>query len=201
MAFSRSVQCGNLHTNCGWSKSPRVAIPVVMIKKRYKVPSRTERYECRTRDAGYRRQKLDAIAQLEIAAKIRNTRVFDKVFDSIDWGKRTPSEFVRVIDLALRIGAYTTARRVSQMGLARYPRDERIQKYHTILAEPSVTQRAVPFDPSIRANRDWLKVHRDKYRGKWIGLQNGNLLRSADSIDELMHGMDSSRDVLITRVY
>lgn len=174
----------------------------LMIKKRHKVPSRAERYEHRiSRDVRHKERKIDALVQLEIATKIRNTRVFDRVFDAIDWEKRTPSEFIRVIDLALRIGAYTTARRVSQMGQARYPRDERIQKYHTVLAEPSVSQRSVPFDSSIRTNRDWLKVHRDEYRGKWIGLQNGNLLRSADSIDELMNAMVSSRDVLITRVY
>jgi hypothetical protein len=197
----RVVSCGNLYTDRKWLSNigvrvrPRITIkhkarPELGSYRDYLVPSGPEG----------KHYVNDTIAQLEVTASVRNARAFENILESINWENRSASEFNRVIDLALRMGAYTSARRISRMGQARYPQDDRIRKYYTILAEPVVTQRAVPFNPSIRANRDWLKAHRDEYRGKWIGLQNGNLLSSADSIDELIASIGEGRGVLITRV-
>ncbi len=193
---ARITKCGNFYTT-GHRWSARIGVPRITLKHR--LCSESERY----RDyviPGESQKKYDPISQLEVAVSIRNARAFENILESINWENRSASEFNRVIDLALRMGAYKSARRISRMGQARYPQDDRIQKYHTVLAEPAVTQRAVPFNPSIRANRDWLRAHRDEYRGKWIGLQNGNLLSSADSIDELIASIGEGQGVLITRV-
>lgn len=195
------TRCGAFYTtgrqwsvNIGARVRPRIT-------RKHGLCPKEERYRDYTRPGESQKKEYDTIAQLDVAASIRNGPVFEKLLEVITWENRSASEISHVIDLALRMGAYSSAREVSQIGLSRYPQDDRIQKYHSILAEPVVTQRAVPFDPSIRANRDWLKTHRDEYRGRWIGLRNGSLVASAGTIDELMNSMESSRDLLITRVY
>jgi hypothetical protein len=99
------------------------------------------------------------------------------------------------------MGAYTVARRIAVLGQQYYPDDEEIQKYAIITAPPTVISQRVPFDPSIRANRDWLKTHRDEYRGKRLGLKSGELVGSADPVNKLMELVCDDKDVLITRVY
>lgn len=197
---ARMTRCGAFYTtgrqwsvNIGARVRPRIT-------RKHGLCPKEERYRDYTIPGESQKKEYDTIAQLEVAASIRNAPVFEKLLEGITRENRSASEINHVIDLALRMGAYTSARRISQMGQARYPQDDKIQKYYAILAEPVVTQRAVPFNPSIRANRDWLKAHRDEYRGKWIGLQNGNLLGSADSIDELIASIGEGRGVLITRV-
>jgi hypothetical protein len=51
------------------------------------------------------------------------------------------------------------------------------------------------------ANRQWLKEHRAKYRGKWVALQKGHLLAEAPSANELIQKLDSIQHVLLTAVY
>jgi hypothetical protein len=143
----------------------------------------------------------DDIAQLELTASTRDARAFEKTLEAINWQDRLSSDFIRAIQLALRMGAYTGARRIADLGRKCYPNNEEIRKYAIITAPPTVTSQRVRFDPSIRANRDWLKTHGDEYRGKWLGLRSGELVGSADSVDGLMELVGDDKDVLITRVY
>jgi hypothetical protein len=148
------------------------------------------------------RYAIDDIAHLEVTALVGNTRAFENVLDNIKWLNRPASDFIRVIDLALQIGAYTSARRIVELALGHHlPQDETLQRYSAVLAAPVVTQRAVQFDPSIRANRDWLRAHGDEYRGKWIGLRNGDLVGAADSYDTLINMVGDDRNILVTQVY
>lgn len=195
------TRCGAFYTtgrqwsvNIGARVRPRIT-------RKHGLCPKEERYRNYTRPGESQKKEYDTIAQLEVAASIRNAPVFEKLLEGITWEKRTASDFSRVIDLSLKMGAYRSARQIAERGHSDYPQDSRLQKYSTILAEPVVVQRAVPFNPSIRANRDWLKAHRNEYQGKWVGLRSGNLLGSASSIDELVNSLDGSRDILITRVY
>jgi hypothetical protein len=143
----------------------------------------------------------DEFTRLEKAALKQDARTFEEVLSSITWKTRPSSDFLRAIHLALAIGAYTAVQRVSALGEEHYPNDEQIQKYARVLAPPRVTRRKVSSDPTIRANRDWLMAHGDEYRGKWVGLRNGELLDSDDSFDELITRIGNAKDVLITTVF
>jgi hypothetical protein len=196
MGTRTAISCGNLYAGRGWLAARGVsARPRITIRHKGR-PGIA--YRVKAADS---HNPASIISQLELAVSVRNARVFEKLLQDITWEHRSASEFNRTVDLALRMGAYSDARRIAQIGQVQYPQDDKLQRYCSILAEPVVTRREVPFDPSIRANRDWLRTHRNEYQGKWIGLQNGNLVGSADSIDELMNSLESNRGVLVTRVY
>jgi hypothetical protein len=143
----------------------------------------------------------DELARLEKAASKQDAHTFENILESLRWTSRIPSDFIRAINLALGIGAYTAAQRVSGLGKDHHPDDPQIQKYAHVLAPPKITRKKVEYDPTIRANRNWLMAHGDEYRSKWVALHNGELLDSADSFDELIERVGNSKDILITTVF
>lgn len=50
-------------------------------------------------------------------------------------------------------------------------------------------------------NRRWLAQHRHQYRGRWVALQDGQLVTDAASVQELIQTLDSTENLLITAVY
>ena len=140
------------------------------------------------------------IETLEAAAESANEGDFVSAVRSIDWQSRPPGDFLRATRLALEAGAYAVARDISALGAQRFPSEARLQEYARTLAPPKVIERKVSRAPGIRANRDWLKAHADKYRGKWIMLRTGVLVSAADSFDDLTRNQVTTNDILITKV-
>lgn len=143
----------------------------------------------------------DVFEEMESAVAAGNAPAFAGLLQSIDWPSRPPVDFLRATKLALEVGAYTIARHLANQGLERHPHNPDIQKYAAALELPKITRRKASFDPTIKANRDWLAEHGDQYRGRWVGLRNGELLGSADSFDELVKQIGNPNDVLVTTVY
>ena len=53
------------------------------------------------------------------------------------------------------------------------------------------------------ANVDWLKTHKNQYKGKWVAIKDGNLLEAADSYEELVArvGNIKGTGILTTKLY
>ena len=143
----------------------------------------------------------DGLTRLERAASARDARAFERILRSISWETRPRSDFLGAIRLGLGIGAYAAVQRVACLGKEHHPDDEQLQRFARVLAPPTVTRRKASSDPTIRANRDWLMSHADEYRGKWVGLMNGELLDYDDSYDELIARVGAAEDILITTVF
>ena len=138
---------------------------------------------------------------LEEAASSRNARTFERIFSSIDWTARPTADFIFVINRALSIGAFEIATRASAIAKEHHPDDVEIGKYAYVLAPPKVTRRHRDPDPSIRANRDWLKNHSDQYYGKWVALRDGELLDADESFHGLIARIGDVKGVLVTTVF
>lgn len=191
---------GRLYTK-EWLMGGRVSAPTG-ITKRHKINPYLEKYlKPDVPSPICVELEEDEFTRLERAALSQDARTFENILESLNWEMRTPSDFLCAIHWALGIGAYAAAQRVSALGKDYHPDDPQIQKYAHILAPPKVTHRRVEFDPTIRANRDWLMAHGDEYRGKWVALSNGELLDSADSFDELIKRVGNSENILITTVF
>jgi hypothetical protein len=143
----------------------------------------------------------DVFTRLAKTVSVKDARTFEKILNLINWKTRPSSDFLRAIHLALSIGAYTAVQHISALGKEYHPDDEQIQKYAHVLAPPRVTRKKVSPDPTIRANRDWLMAYGDEYRGKWVGLRNGELLDSDDSFEELVKRVGNEKDILMTTVF
>jgi hypothetical protein len=119
----------------------------------------------------------------------------------IDWTNRPPKDFILGTRLALAAGAHLTARALATQGAERYPDYAELQNYARILAPPKVIRSELPPDPSIRADRDWLITHGDKYQGQWVALHRGKLLASASTLEALTKQVPVKRGILFTKVF
>ncbi len=140
------------------------------------------------------------VRRLEDAAKNGDERAFLLAFKGTEWEDKSPEDFVYATKLALKAGAHLAAREISKEALVRYPDNRTIQKYARGLAAPRIISRHLPANPSLRANREWLKDHSKEYCGRWVAVRNGELLASASSLAELNNQVLDKENTLFTRV-
>lgn len=125
---------------------------------------------------------------------------FIEVANSISWVNRPASDLLRGIQLAFQAGAHIYARRLTIIGRERYPENRDLQKYATVLAPVDVIERNLPPDPSLKDNRDWLKAHKDEYKGQWVALQQGKLIGASPSLKDLKSTINQTEDILFAKV-
>lgn len=140
------------------------------------------------------------LSKLENLAQAGNERAFLAVLKEVEWENRPAKDFICTIKLALRAGAHLAARQVSSDGLKHYPDDPDMQKYARGLAPPEVISRDLPPNPTLAANREWLKTHSNMYRGQWVAVRNGNLLGASSSLKELTTQFPERENTLFTKV-
>jgi hypothetical protein len=87
-------------------------------------------------------------------------------------------------------------------GGARFPDHAEMVKHARVLAPVKTIRTGLPPQPEIAANMRWLKAHRDVYRGKWVAIQNGELLAAEVSFQQLKQivGNTKNTGILVTKV-
>ena len=119
-----------------------------------------------------------------------------------DISTSTPDDLMRAIRQALEAGEAGQARQLALEGAQRYPTHADLQRYAWVLAPP--TTRVVPASPashaSVKANGVWLHAHRTAYRGRWVALRDGALVRAADSFEALVADLGDTTGLLLTKV-
>ncbi len=142
----------------------------------------------------------NGIRVLEDAAAREDVIAFGRAEETMDWTGHPPEDFIHAINLALRVGAFMVARRISEKGARLYPHDETVQLHARVLAPPKILRADLPPDPGAKANIDWLKQHSFEYRGRWIALKDGYLLDSDDSFEKLIARWPARSGILLTRI-
>ncbi len=103
----------------------------------------------------------------------------------LDEQNPTPETFIEEIRRIMNSGTLRGAREVAEQGLALFPDHPELQRLHYALRPFEV--RSVPgpnsFDPT--PNYEWLKKNWEVYRGKWVGLDRGQLVAAAESFEEV----------------
>lgn len=93
---------------------------------------------------------------------------------------RTPETFLAEIQRIINSGTLRGAREVAEQGLVLFPDHLKLRQAHYAL-RPLKTQ-TIPYtysDP--QPSYDWLKKNAAAYRGKWVGLDNGELVAASKS--------------------
>ena len=139
------------------------------------------------------------MAALDQAAGAGDEGAFLEAARSIQWETCPPEDFLRAIQFAFAAGAHLYARILATRGAQLYPQHQELQKYARILAPPKVIARNLPPDPTLRANRAWLKAHWGEYKGQWVALKNGDLLGTAPTLNELTNRIGQTEGILFTR--
>ena len=140
------------------------------------------------------------MALLEEVAEAEEEAALLSIGKAVDWSERSAEDFVLGIKLALKAGVFLLARELASEGAKRHPEHEELQKSARVLAPPKVIRSDLPPAPSVKANREWLKAHAKNYRGRWVALRNGELVRVANSFDELLEQVDDTQGILLTKV-
>ena len=146
-------------------------------------------------------KSTDGMAGLKAAAHAGDELAFLDARRAMDWNKRSAKDFSQAVRWALEAGAYRAATLLATEGAERFPQHAELAKMARILAPPKVIRSDLPPDPSIAANMDWLRAHRDEYRGQWVALRAGVLLGTGNSFGELADRIGDIKGVLITMVY
>jgi hypothetical protein len=139
------------------------------------------------------------MARLARAAARASESMFLEAVDRVDWANRSPNDYLRAVQLALQSGAHLAARNLAAQGAAQHKENLELQRQANILAPPKITRR-VASNSSQRPNKDWLNNNENQYRGKWVALRNGELLATANTIDDLLPQIESREGVLLTIV-
>jgi len=145
----------------------------------------------------------EEMAGLVAAAEASDERAFIEVTETINWSTRSASDYVKAIRLAISAGVHLKARHLATEGAKRYPANIELNKMSRILAPPQILSSSLPPRPDAGADMQWLRTHGDEFRGQWVALKAGDLLRSASTFDEIiqMVGNPRGRNILVTKVY
>ncbi len=149
-----------------------------------------------------RKRPSDPLFRLERAAKLNST-AFVNALNSIKWQRVTAADFIRAIRMALSVGAHVAARRLAMEGADSYSDNTQLQKYARVLAPPKPLPKRERSDLQPRANIEWLKANRERYKGQWVAIKNGAFVSSAPTYKALVAELGHPRDrgILLTPIY
>lgn len=141
------------------------------------------------------------MAKLAVAAEVVDTQAFLVAYRQVDWQNRPVQDYLAATRMALAVGAYLTAREISAKGAALYPKQGDLVKLAHILSAPDVICTDLPAVPTLALDHQWLRAHRQDYRGKWVALSEGKLIGVGDSFSALTEQITPQPDILFTKVY
>ena len=141
-------------------------------------------------------------AALQVLQQQGDDRGMPQPVDATEAGSppESPDDYLQALAHALQVGEFGRARQVATAGAARYPDHAELAKSARVLAPPTVTRATRTHTVNIRANRAWLKAHRQDYAGQWVALRDGHFLAAAPSFDTLAAQVDATPDVLMTKL-
>lgn len=112
----------------------------------------------------------------------------------------SPDAYLQALAQALRTGEFGRARQLATEGAARYPAHAALAQSAQVLAPPTVRRARHAHTADIRANRAWLKAHRQAYAGQWVAIRDGHFLAAAPSFAALTAQVEATPAVLMTQV-
>lgn len=145
-------------------------------------------------------QSGSVMDRLEAAAEAGDEYAFVSACHLLNEDDLSAADFVSLIRLALKAGAYGKARNIIFRGAQLHPSDAELQKYAYVFAPPKEIHRA-PAHPHNKANNQWMREHAREYRGQWVALRNGELLGAFASRDELIAALNDRTDVILAWAY
>lgn len=101
----------------------------------------------------------------------------------------TPESFLEEIHRIFESGTLKGAREVAARGLELYPDHPELRRLHHELRpyEVRTVSGCTYFDPT--PSYEWLKKNSEQYRGKWVGLDRGELVAASDSFEEVRQAL------------
>jgi uncharacterized protein DUF5678 len=113
-----------------------------------------------------------------------------------------PEDFIEEIRRIINSGTLKGTREVAARGLELYPDHPELRRLHHELRP--FESRTIPgyriSDP--RPAYEWLQKNSEKFLGKWVGLVKGELVASADTLQEVLKALEGRdpRDTIVHHI-
>ena len=103
----------------------------------------------------------------------------------------TPETFLAEIQAIFNSGTLRGAREVAERGLALFPDHPELRRLHHALRPYKVWScpDLVGYYLDPRPNYEWLNQNAHRYSGKWVGLDQGELVLAAETLEEVLEAM------------
>jgi len=169
----------------------------------FKVNQMTTITKTRKSKSKWEKSPDEEMAALEAAAEAKDELAFLNAQKGINWDHHSAEDFDRAVDLALMAGTFMAARHLSKEGTERFPEHAELQRMAHILAPPIARVVKGVHNTTWKADREWLKMHWDDYRGLWVALYNGELLGAEETLDDLVKqvGEINGTGILVTPIW
>jgi hypothetical protein len=140
---------------------------------------------------------------LDVLAQENDRQAFIMLAEGIIWSFHHPEELLHAIDLALHLGLSSLAINLAKRGADLFPGHERIRQAASVIAPPVVRTEPGREVRGLEDSKIWLEEHASEYRGQWVAVRDGNLLKAATSLKDLKQvigdGEEAAR-TLVTKV-
>jgi uncharacterized protein DUF5678 len=102
----------------------------------------------------------------------------------------TPETFIEEIRRIINSGTLRGAREVAEQGLELFPDHPELQRLHHVLRPFEVRVNPYWKTPDPLPSYEWLKENARAYRGKWVGLDQGELVAAVDTLEEVLKALE-----------
>jgi hypothetical protein len=117
----------------------------------------------------------------------------------------TPETFLAEIQAIFNSETLRGAREVAERGLALFPDHPELRRLHHALRPYEVWScpDLVGYYLDPLPNYEWLEKNSDRYRGKWVGLDQGELVLAAHTLEEVLEALRgrSQRGTLLHHIH
>lgn len=153
-----------------------------------------------TETHGDSEESLEAI-YLQVRENNLPERAFVEAVQTIDWTSKDADELTAAIEMALQLQLILLARRLSEIGVERFPKSERIGKLARIVGKGGPIRVGGPAKPKLADSARWINANWHDYIGMWIAVEGDKLLGVAKSRKELYDKLEQiTDDTVITQI-
>jgi hypothetical protein len=135
-------------------------------------------------------QQNAIMERLEDAAKNRNYHAFNSLIKGINLSSFQAAEVVKIIDWCLALDMIALAFDLATKAKELYPKHEKIVSAYSALSPPRIIGTRPPRATGIEKSHTWFRENASNHKGKWVAVNNGQLLAEADSLKELTARID-----------
>jgi hypothetical protein len=138
------------------------------------------------------RKQEAKFAPFETAITEKNYQKFDRLIKGLDLSDYQPTEITVLIDLCLSLDMIAAAFDLAAKARELYPSHIKIESAYKALSPPKFIGTRPPQAAGLKKSQAWFKENASHYKGKWVAVNNGNLLAEADSLKELKNVIDEN---------
>jgi len=109
--------------------------------------------------------------------------------------------FVALIDALIESDQVKAAERLAEIAVAASGENPRLIALRELLSPPKILAQGPAVEQDRRLETEWLKTHRQDYRGQWVAVSQRGLLAHAGTLRDLLAAIGTVRPLERPLIY